>query len=103
MTAAWIVTAALFIGTVALKAAGPLALGGRQPSDRALAVIALVAPSILTSLVLYQTFTGDPDGLTIDARAVGLAVAAIAAVARLPMIVVVALAALATAVTRALT
>jgi hypothetical protein len=103
MTAAWITTAALFAGTVALKAAGPLTLGGRRPSKRALTVIALVAPSILTSLVVYQTFTGDPDGLIVDARVVGLLVAAVAALARLPMLVVVLLAAVATAVTRAVT
>jgi hypothetical protein len=45
MTAVWITIAALALGTVALKATGPVALGGRQPPARAAAVIALVAVS----------------------------------------------------------
>jgi hypothetical protein len=51
MTVVWPITAALFLGTVALKAAGPLTLGRRRPPERALAVISLVAPAILTGLV----------------------------------------------------
>jgi len=45
--AAWIVVAALCAGTVALKAAGPVTLGGRRLSPRAAGVIGLVAPALL--------------------------------------------------------
>jgi hypothetical protein len=93
MTVVWPITAALFLGTVALKAAGPLTLGRRRPPERALAVISLVAPAILTGLVVYETLNATPSGITLDARAAGLVVALAAALAKLPMIVVVILAA----------
>ena len=100
MTAVWFVIAALFLGTLALKAAGPVVLGRRRPPERALAVIALVAPAILTGLVVYETFKAVPSGLALDARAIGLVVALAAALAKLPMIVVVVLAATAAALAR---
>jgi hypothetical protein len=102
VSAAWPVTAVLFVATVAYKAVGPFALGHRRPPDRALAVIALVAPALLTGLVLYETFVADGSGLTVDARLVGLVVAAAAAAVRLPMMVVIVLAAAATAGVRLL-
>ena len=100
MTTTWIVIGALCAGTVGLKAVGPLALGARTPPARAIAVIALVAPAILTSLVVYETLADGRSGLTIDARVVGLGVAGAAALARLPMLVIVLLAAAATALAR---
>jgi hypothetical protein len=103
MSAAWIVIAALCLGTVATKALGPAALGGREPPERAISVITLVAPAILTSLVLYETLSDAHSGLVVDARIVGLVVGGAAAVARLPMIAIVVLAAAATALTRLVT
>ena len=100
MSALWLVVAVLFVGTLALKVAGPLALGERKPPDRALAVIRLLAPALLTALITYQTFTRDPSGITIDERVVGLVAAGAALLAKAPMIVVVAVAATATALTR---
>ena len=103
MTAVWLTIGALCAGTALLKASGPLALGSRTPSQRALAVIALVAPAVLAGLITYQTLTpGDP-GLQLDARLVGLATAAAGLALRLPMLAVVALATVATALVRALT
>jgi hypothetical protein len=93
MTTTWIVVAVLCVGTVGLKAIGPATLGARRPPVRALSVIALVAPAILTSLVVYETLSDSHSGLTIDARVVGLGVAGAAALARLPMIAIVVLAA----------
>jgi branched chain amino acid efflux pump len=101
MTAAWITIAVLFVGTALSKAAGPLTVGDRVPEGRGLHVTRLVAPAILAGLVAYETFTAD-DGFAVDARAVGLGVAALAIVARAPMIVTILLAAGATALTRAL-
>ena len=98
----WTTIALLCVGTVAIKALGPATVGGREPSERASAVIRLVAPAILAGLVTYETFNGaGSHGLTIDARAVGLVTAAGCLLARLPLIVVVLAAAAATAVTRA--
>jgi hypothetical protein len=100
MSTAWIVIAALCVGTFAAKAIGPAMLGGRRPPARAIAVIVLVAPAILTSLVVYETLSDAHSGLAVDARVVGLGAAGAAAAARLPMLGIVVLAAGATALTR---
>jgi branched chain amino acid efflux pump len=102
MTAAWLTIGALCAGTIAMKASGPATLRGRRPSPRAMRAIALVAPAVLASLVLYQTFGETPSGITVDARLAGLAVAGLAIAARAPMLVVVAAATLTTALARAL-
>jgi Branched-chain amino acid transport protein (AzlD) len=98
----WLVTAALAAGTMVLRAAGPLALGGREPPARATAVIALVAPAVLAALVVYQSLSTPHGGMTLDARIVGLAAAGAAIAVRLPVAVVVVLAAAATAAARLL-
>lgn len=103
MTAVWVTVAALCVGTALLKASGPLVLGERRPPERALNVIAFVAPAVLTSLIVYQTFGDHPSGLTVDARLVGLAAAGLAVAARAPILLTVLIAAIATALTRALT
>jgi uncharacterized membrane protein len=101
MTKVWLTIAALAVLTLAIKAAGPIVLRGRTPSARALAVIAMLAPAVISALVVYQTFGGHPDGLEVDARVVGLVAAGVAIAARLPMIVVIVAAAVATAGMRA--
>ena len=59
MTAVWVTIAGLtHRRRFLIKASGPLLLGSRTPSERALGVIVLVAPAVLTSLVVYQTFGG---------------------------------------------
>jgi hypothetical protein len=98
-----IVVAGLAVGTMALRAAGPVALGGRELPERALSVIALVAPAVLAGLVVFQTFSAHQSGVVVDARVAGLGVAGAAVAARLPPTVVVLLAAAATAGLRALT
>ena len=102
MTGVWILIATLFVLTVAFKLAGPLVLGDRRPPDRSLAVIRLVAPAVLTALILYGTFAGAPQGIAVDERAIGLAAAALALAARAPMLVVVVVAAGAAAAGHAL-
>ena len=100
--AAWIVVGALFAGTVALKAVGPVTFGGRRLSPRAAGVIGLVAPALLAALVVYETFGAGGPGVTVDARVAGLAAAAAAIALRRSMIVVVLVAALTAAAARAL-
>jgi hypothetical protein len=68
-----------------------------------LSVTALVAPAILAALVLYETLAAKGGGVTIDARAAGLAAAALALLARAPMIVVILVAAAVTGGLRAFT
>jgi branched chain amino acid efflux pump len=102
VTAVWTTVAALFIGTFSAKAIGPAAMGGRRLSGPASGVIALLAPALLAALVVYETLGADGQGIELDERVAGLAVAATAIALRLPMLAVVALAALATALLRAL-
>jgi hypothetical protein len=85
-----------------MKAIGPVSLGGRRLSGRAASVIALVAPSLLASLVVYETLNTDGPGIALDARLVGLAAGGAAIALKRSMLVVVAVAAIATALTRAI-
>jgi predicted alpha/beta-hydrolase family hydrolase len=100
MTSAWIVVAVLFVGTASMRAAGPVAFGGRSLSGRGASVVALVAPAILGALVVYETVSAGGQGVEIDARVLGLAAAALALAVRLPLIAVVLVAAAATALVR---
>jgi len=100
MTDVWLVVALVGVGTVAIKAAGPVLLGGRPLPPRLGGVIELLAPALFGALIAVQTF-GDGQSLVIDERVIGLAVAAIALWRKAPLIVVVILAAAATAIARA--
>ena len=100
MTTLWIVIVIVTLTNVAIKAAGPLLVGGRELPPRAVAVIALLAPALLAALVVTQTF-GEDGHLVLDKRAIGVAVAGLALALRAPVLVAVALAAVSTALTRA--
>lgn len=101
MSAVWATVAALTVATAAIRAAGPLLLGGRELPPRVMAMVALLAPSLLAALVVTQTFGAD-DGIAVDARVVGVATAALAIAARRSLLVAVVAAAAATAAVRAL-
>jgi branched chain amino acid efflux pump len=102
VTDVWITIAGLAMASAALKAVGPLAVGGRELPGAAYAVIGLLAPALLAALVLTETLTHEQQ-LTIDARAAGLGCAAVAVLLRAPLLVTVLVAAVGAAVTRALT
>jgi branched-subunit amino acid transport protein len=102
MSTAWTTIAALAAGTIAIKATGPVALGGRSLPPRLAGFIGLLAPSLLAALVAVETF-GSGHHLVLDARAAGLAAAGVALALRRSMMVVVIVAAVTTAVVRALT
>ena len=74
MTTLWVTIGVVAAVSAALKAAGPALLGGRPLPPRARAVVALLAPALLTSIVVVQTFTSGEE-LVLDARAAGVAVA----------------------------
>ena len=101
MTPVWIAIAALTVVCFAIKAAGPVALGGRDLPPALERVIGLLPAALLTALVATQIF-GDPDrqALVLDARAAGLLAAVAAALARAPMLVVLLAATLTTALLR---
>jgi hypothetical protein len=102
VTEVWLTIGALCAGTVAIKSAGPLALGGRQPSERTFAVVSLFAPALLAALVVYETLSDGHDAITIDARVIGVGTAGLALLARAPVALVVLGAAASTALARAL-
>ena len=101
MTALWVTIIAVALANAAIKAAGPVLVGGRDLPPRVVAVIALLAPALLAALVVTQTF-GEDRHLVLDERAIGVAVAGLMLALRAPVLIAVALAAVATALTRAL-
>ena len=96
----WITMVAVALASAAIKAAGPVLVGGRELPPRAVAVIALLAPALLSALVITETF-GEDQHLVLDERAVGVAVAAIALALRAPVLLAIVLAAVSTALVRA--
>ena len=93
MSDAWIVIPVLAVATFAIKAAGPLAVGGRELPSWGLPVLALVAPALLAALTLVEALGADEGSFHIDARTAGVAVAGVAAWRRAPLVVTLALAA----------
>jgi branched-subunit amino acid transport protein len=102
VSAVWITIGVLAVCTAAIKAAGPLAVGGRPLPPRVTSVIALMAPAVLAALVVQETFAED-GALVLDPRAAGLAAAGVAILAKLPLMAVVTIAAVVTAALRAVT
>jgi hypothetical protein len=96
----WLTVAAVGVATIAIKAAGPVILGGRPLPDRVAGIVALLAPALLAALVATSA-VGSGQALVIDARLVGVGAAIVALVLRAPTLVVVLVAAVAAAVARA--
>jgi len=101
MADVWIVIVVVGAATVLLKASGPVFLGRSPLSARAQPVVALLAPVMLTALVVTQTFGGDGE-IAFDARVPGVAAAAVAIWRRAPVIAAMVIAAVVTASLRAL-
>ena len=100
MTALWVTIVAVALASGAIKAAGPVLVGGRELPPRAISVIALLAPALLAALVVTETF-GEDGHLVLDERAIGVAVAGVALALRVPVLLTIVLAALTTALVRA--
>jgi branched-subunit amino acid transport protein len=96
VSALWVAIVAVTLASAAIKAAGPILVGGRELPPQVNAVIALLAPALLAALVVTETF-GDDGHLVLDERALGVGVAAVALALRAPVLLAVALAALVTA------
>jgi branched-subunit amino acid transport protein len=99
VSAVWLVVVVVGVATVAFKATGPVLLGNRELPAQVARVVALLAPVLLSALVVTQTVGGDNE-LVLDARLAGVGAGAIAIAARAPLPAVVVIAALATALTR---
>ena len=102
MSTGWTVVVALGAGTYLLKAAGPLLVGGRRLPPL-VERLANGAPAALLAALVATSVASEASRLVLDARFVGLTVAAAALWRRLPFVMVVLLAAVGTAAVRALT
>ena len=102
MTVVWAVVATVGVVTILFKAAGPVFLGRRALPPRVLALVEVLAPSMLASLVVTQAVAGDRE-LVFDARLLGLAAAVVAIRLRAPLLLVMVAAATTAAIARLLT
>jgi len=97
----WALIALCALVTVAIKAAGPVALGGRPLPRRLTGVIVLLAPTLLAALVVTGV-AGREGELQVGAEAVGVAAGGAIAWRGGSILVCVVVAAVLTAALRAL-
>ena len=95
----WLLILVLAVGTVLMKTLGPVLAGGRQPPAALTRVVALVAPAVISALIVTGTFTHGQQ-LVIDARAAGVGVAAVALWFRVPAVLAMLMAAIVCALLR---
>lgn len=97
----WTLVLALGVGAYACKVLGLVIIGARRLPPLVDRCLALVPAALVTALVMKDTFSTGQH-LVLDARAIGVGVAAVAAWRRAPLVVVIVLGASVTAVARAL-
>lgn len=85
MTAIWLSIGIVAVLNFAIKASGPVLLGGRELPDELLRIIALLAPAILTALVIVGSLSRDSE-LKVDEQTIGVGVAGLAMTARVPLL-----------------
>lgn len=95
----WVVISVVGAVTILFKASGPVLLGHRQLPPRVGALVEVLAPAMLSALVVTQTFAGDRE-LVFDERLAGVAAGAAAVLLRAPLIVVMTVAAVTAALVR---
>jgi hypothetical protein len=97
----WLLIGALVVMTAALKAVGPVFIGGRELPAWFSGVVALMAPALLAALVVTSVFA-DGKHLGVGADTVGVAVAAVLLLFRVPLVAVCGVAMLVTVALRSL-
>ena len=102
MTEVWVTIGALTVITALVRAAGPVALGGRELPPRLNDVIALLAPALLAALVVVETLGTDEGAVEVDARLARVAAAGVVLAMGRSMLWAVAAAAVTAAVLRAI-
>ena len=102
MTRGWTVVILAGTVTMAVKAAGPCVLGGRELPHELTRILRLLAPALFGALIATQTFA-TAQQLAVDARTAGLVIAATGAYLRVPTILILVAAAAATAALRTFT
>jgi hypothetical protein len=96
----WLAVAIVGAAAMLMKAAGPVAVGGRELPQRVGLLVGALAPALLAAFVVSGTF-GSGHALALDERALGLAAAAACVWLRTPLLVAVVAAAAVTALARA--
>jgi uncharacterized membrane protein len=71
---AWVVIVALAVTTALVRASGPLLMGERDLHPRLAGVVDLLAPALLTALIVVEVF-GAGDEIGVDASLAGVAAA----------------------------
>lgn len=99
MSDAWLIVLGVGLGTIVIKGAGPVLLGGRELPPRVAAVVAFLAPALLAALVVSASVSSGQQ-LVADARLIGVGAAAVALAFRAPVLIVVFVAAAAAAAAR---
>jgi branched-subunit amino acid transport protein len=101
MTGTWATVILIGLATFAIKAAGPLLLGGRELPPRLQGMLDHLPPALLAALIVTQAL-GDEVRLALDPRLLGLAAAAVALAVRAPVLLVLVAATATTALARLL-
>lgn len=101
MSGTWVMILACAGVTFAIKAAGPVALGGRALPGWFDAIVKLLAPALLAALVATHVFA-DGDELGVGANTAGVAVAGVVMLRTRSIIACVLTAAVVTALLRAI-
>lgn len=101
MTTHWLAVALIGLGTTAIRGAGPLLLGERQPGTRVQRLLDALGSALLAALVATTTFA-DSGRLEFDPRVAGVAVAAALLAVRANLVLAVVAAAAVTAALRAI-
>ncbi len=102
MSAAWTTVLVTGVGTIVLKAVGPVGVAGRELPPRVASLLSMIGPAILAALVVTETFAHGRS-LVVDARIAGVAAGAVAVLLRAPLWAVVIAGGAATALVRLVT
>jgi len=97
----WLLIAACVVSTFAIKAAGPVLLGGRELPPVMLRFIACLAPAVLSALVVTAAFADGSD-LHVGADTVGVVVGGLLLWRGRPLVLAVLVAMVVTAGLRAI-
>lgn len=101
MSDAWTTVLVLTVATALIRASGPVLLGDRDLAAPLRRIVVLLAPALLAALVITETLS-DADGLVLDERAAGVAVAGLLLLWRDSLLLAMAAAVVVTAAARAI-
>jgi branched-subunit amino acid transport protein len=102
MSDVWLAVIVVGAATMLFKAAGPVVLGKRELPPRVRGVVDLLAPVMLTALVVTQAF-GSGEAVTVDARVPGVVAGGFAVWRGVPLVPAMAIGAVVTALVRLVT